>query len=107
MKELLTMIGCLYLLVLVNILLGMVYKINLKKFKFDKYKLLGGVVKGLAIGFAFVSLNIVWMQFPSMQESFGVAPTAILSLGIAYYFGKCALQLKNIVVKEKELKEGK
>ena len=33
MKELLTMIGCLYLLVIVNIVLGMVYTINLKTLK--------------------------------------------------------------------------
>ena len=107
MRELLTMIGSLYLLVVVNIVLGMVYTINLKKLNFDLYKLLNGVVKGLAIGFAFISLNFVWMQFPSMQESFGVAPTTIISVGIAYYFGKCVVQLKNMIEEKKATKEGK
>jgi len=107
MKELLTMIGCLYLCVIVNIALGMVHKINVRKMKFDIYKLLDGVVYGIVIGFACISLNFVWMQFPSMQESFGVAPTAILSLGIAFYFGKCILKLKDILSEKKALKEGK
>lgn len=107
MEELLRMIGALYICVVINIVLGMVYTINLKKVKFDLYKLLNGVVKGLAIGFAFIGLNYVWMQFPSMQESFGVAPTTIISVGIAYYFGKCVLQLKGMIEEKKALKEGK
>lgn len=109
MKEIL--FNCLYLgiLVLVNIACSVFYNINVKDIKFDIFKLLNGLYKGVIIACSFVALAFVLQQMPSISDAIGVQPKALMIASIVYYFKEAMTSLINCVkvkvVKDKEIAE--
>lgn len=97
MKEIL--FDCLYLgiLVLINIACSVFYNINVKDIKFDIFKLLNGLYKGIIVSFSFVGLAFVLQQLPQISSAVGVQPKALMIASIVYYFKKAMTSLMDCV----------
>lgn len=97
MKEIL--FDCLYLgiLVLINIACSVFYNINVKDIKFDIFKLLNGLYKGIIVSFSFVGLAFTLQQLPQISNAVGVQPKALMIASIVYYFKKAMTSLMDCV----------
>lgn len=97
MKEIL--FDCLYLgiLVLINIACSVFYNINVKDIKFDIFKLLNGLYKGIIVSFSFVGLAFALQQLPQISSAVGVQPKALMIASIVYYFKKAMTSLMDCV----------
>lgn len=97
MKEIL--FDCLYLgiLVLINIACSVFYNINVKDIKFDIFKLLNGLYKGIIVSLSFVGLAFALQQLPQISNAVGVQPKALMIASIVYYFKKAMTSLMDCV----------
>lgn len=96
-QEIMNYLMILGLLVLANIMLGMFYNINVKKFKFNIVKLLNGIVKSVIVVFSFCVLYYAFYQLPELTQSIGFDPQFIMFGAIVVYATKVISDLANIL----------
>lgn len=102
MKELGLLLIIMVLFMAANILLGAV-KADLKGM-FDRESLLKGLKKAAVVAVAFAMMAIAGVLAPAMEMTFGGVSMTIVDVlktivvaAIALYFGKAALNLKDIL----------
>lgn len=78
-----------------NILLGLYYKIGVKKITFNYKKLIGGIIKALIIGITFVGLSYIADGLNT--QDIGFEPKLLLLSAIILYSTKSFNQLRNIL----------
>lgn len=96
-QEIMKYLYILGMLVVSNILLGMYYNINVKKFKFDIIKLLNGLVKAFIIVFTFCSLYYAFYEMPQLTEAVGCDPQFVMISAIVIYATKVLKDLSVIL----------
>lgn len=102
MKEILTLLLLLGLAVVGNIMGGIYININLNNVEFDWKKLVTGLIKALCVTTMFLVLSIIVMQIPSVTESIGVEPKALIVGAIIIYASKIVGHLTTIFGYKKE-----
>jgi hypothetical protein len=97
MIEVLNLILPLAVAILINIALGMYYKINVAKFSFEWIVLANGIVKALIIGGSFIGLAYI---FDTVDISFlgDETPVFIMLGAIGLYTVKAITNLKQILM---------
>lgn len=90
------------MLVFSNILLGVFYNVNIKKFKFDVVKLINGIIKSGIVIFAFCTLYYVFYQLPELTDAVGFDAQVIMYGAIIIYTSKVGKDLSKILGIEKE-----
>ena len=102
MKEVFELLLVLGIAVVSNILCGLYLNIGLKQFTFNKTKLLNGIAKASCVALAFIGLAYIINEVPSLSETIGIEPKAMIISGIGLYAGKTAVSLCNILGIKKE-----
>lgn len=92
-------------LILSNILLGIFYNVNIKKFKFNFVKLVNGIIKSFIVVFAFCTLYYSFYQLPQLTEAVGFDPQLIMFSAIIVYVSKVGKDLSKILGLNSEDKE--
>lgn len=105
MKETIDLLILLGLSVIGNILGGVYVNINLNKIEFDWKKLVTGLIKAACVTSMFLILALVVENMPSVTESIGVEPKALIVGAIAIYSTKIVGHLTTIFgYKKQDLK---
>lgn len=98
MNEIINMLselGSLGIAIIINIALGMFYNIRIKDIKFDKYKLIEGIVKAAIIAGSFIGLAYCFEV--SDLSSIGITPKLVMNTAIILYVGKDLTALGKIL----------
>lgn len=96
MIEVIKLIPALGVAVIINIGLGMYYKINIAKFSFEWIVLANGIIKALIIGGSFIGLAYI---FDTVDVSFlgDETPLFVMLSAVGLYTIKAILNLKQIL----------
>ena len=111
-NEILTLLPYLFLAISMNIILGVYYNVESIKEKFNKKKLIKGVVKSFIISYGFISSGIIYDKLFEVVELGGIEiqPDLLIKSAIILYLAKGLTNLKDIlkvgeIYGEKEEKE--
>lgn len=96
MKEVVDLLVLLGLSVIGNILGGVYVNVNLNKIEFDWKKLVTGLIKAACVTSMFLILALIVEKMPSVTESIGVEPKALIVGAIAIYATKIVGHLTSI-----------
>lgn len=102
MDEVRELIILLAIVVADNVLGGVYVSLSMDNFKFDLKKFFNGVLKALCVTAMLYGLSYVVYKLPSLRETLGVEPKAMIVSGIAVYAAKVAGQLTKILGLKKE-----
>lgn len=106
MQESIQLLGLLGLAVVGNILGGMYVNVNIKNFNFDWQKLVNGAIKAIIVVFMFLSLACILEQIPSLSETIGIEPKAMIVSAIGIYTAKVGKHLITIFgINEEDVKK--
>lgn len=99
MIEILHYIPVLGVAILINIVLGLYNSLGTLDLKFDWKKLVGGVLKALAIGAAFIGLAYCFDATGTTIDFtvFEINPSTIMTSSIILYVGKGLINLASIL----------
>ena len=95
MINILTLLPVLACAIGMNIALGMYYNIGIKKFSFNVYIFLTGILKAFIIAGSFMGLAYCFYYIDF--RTFGVTPKFILNSAITLYVGKVLVSLGKIL----------
>ena len=95
MLEIVKMLLPLGLAVLMNIALGTYYNISVKDIKFDKYKLINGLIKAIIVGGSFVGLSYI-VTVVNLGD-FTIDPKLVMITAIGTYSVKVINNLRKIL----------
>lgn len=85
----------LFIAIIVNILLGVYYNINLNNVEFNIKTLLTGVIKGIIIGVSFIGVAYCFDTTDLSQV--GISPDLIMNSAIVLYITKSLYNLAQIL----------
>ena len=97
MSEILLQLGILTITMICNMLCGLYYNVNVQKIRFDKYKLLNGMIKAFIVGIIVVCMTVVFQQKPQLAEVVGATPDLIINSAIVLYASKALVGLSKIL----------
>lgn len=103
MEEVVKLLGLLAISVIANMAGGIYVNVGIKNYKWDWKTFVHGIVKAICIGIMFLALAYVLEQIPSLSETIGVEPKAMIVSAIAIYAGKVVNHLTSIFGLEKKV----
>lgn len=102
MEEVVKLLGLLAITVIANMSGGIYVNVGLKNYKWDWKTLVQGMIKAVCVGVMFLTLAYVLEQIPSLADTIGVEPKAMIVSAIAIYAGKVVGHLTSIFGLEKK-----
>lgn len=106
MEEMIKLLVLLTISVIANIAGGVYINIGIKDYSWNTKKFIQGIVKAVCVCIMFLSLAYVIGQIPSLSDTLGVEPKAMIVSAIAIYMAKVAGHLTIIFgFEKKEAKE--
>lgn len=103
MQEVFKLLLLLAVAVVCNILGGVYVNINLNKIRFSWKAFLTGVAKAICVAIMFIGLAYIIESVPSLAESLGVEPKAMIVSAIVIYATKTVGHLNTIFGYKKEV----
>lgn len=102
MEEIIKLLVLLAISVIANIAGGIYVNIGVNNYTWDWKKFVFGVIKAICVGVMFLVLAYVLEQIPSLAETLGVEPKAMLVSAIAIYVTKVVGHITSIFGFEKK-----
>lgn len=102
MEESIKLLILLTLVAIANMAGGIYVNVGIKNYKWNWKTFVRGIVKAICVGIMFLALAYVLEQIPSLSETIGVEPKAMIVSAIAIYTGKVVNHLTSIFGLEKK-----
>lgn len=105
MQEIIKLLPVLAIAIIMNIAAGMYYNIGTEKFRFDKTKLISGVIKGMIVAGLFIGSASCFEAID--LSSIGLEPRMIMIAAITIYVGKslyCLAKILGVNIPENKTK---
>lgn len=104
MEEVVKLLALLAISAIANIAGGIYVNVGIKNYEWDWKTFVQGIIKAVCVGVMFLVLAYVLEQIPSLAETLGVEPKAMLVSAIAIYVTKVVGHITSIFGFEKKEK---
>lgn len=95
MKDIITYLPALAIMIVCNILLGTVYNTSVKEMQFDKFIFIDGIKKAVCIAVGFIGLAYVFDIIPIGGDV--ITPQLIVTAAIVTYASKACMNLAKVL----------